>query len=68
MYKSGQCAKRNPSILTGTMAKNILQVQPKQPALDALKGQQQLARVVSRVVSELERGTTQAVLEVIARK
>jgi hypothetical protein len=50
------------------MAKNILQVQPKQPALDALKAQQQLARVVSRVVSELERGTTQAMLEVIAHK
>jgi hypothetical protein len=46
------------------MAKNTTQIAPKQPALDELKAQQQLARVVSEVVRELEDGATQAMLNV----
>ena len=55
-------------ILTATMAKNTLQAARKEPDLDDSKAQQQLARIVSRVVGELENGTTQAMLEVIAHK
>jgi len=40
------------------------QVARKKPALDELKAQQQLARIVSEVVTELENGTTQAMLGV----
>ena len=53
-----------PGILTGTMAKNRTQIAPKQPASDELKAQQQLARVVSQVVRELEDGVTQSMLNV----
>jgi len=53
-----------PGILTGTMAWNTLQIAPKQPAIDELKEQQQLGRIVSEVVRELEDGATQAMLNV----
>jgi uncharacterized protein YjgD (DUF1641 family) len=46
------------------MANNTLQIAPEQPALDELKAQKQLARVVSEVVRELEDGATQAMLNV----
>jgi hypothetical protein len=46
------------------MAKNTTQIAPKQPALDELKAQQQLGRIVSEVVRELEDGATQAMLNV----
>jgi hypothetical protein len=45
------------------MAKNTLQIARKESALDELKAQQQLARIVVGVVTELENGTTQAMLE-----
>jgi len=67
MSKIGQCLALIPGILTGTMAKNALQIAPKQPALDELKAHQQLARVVSEVVRELEDGATQAMLNVCHR-
>jgi hypothetical protein len=44
------------------MAKNKLQSALKQPSPDEFKAQQQLARIVSEVVRELEDGTTQAML------
>lgn len=46
------------------MIRNTLQIAPKQPALDELNAQLQLARVVSEVVRELEDGSTQAMLNV----
>ena len=64
MFKTGQCLILIPGILTGTMAKNRTQIAPKQPASDELKAQQQLARVVSEVVRELEDGVTQSMLNV----
>jgi hypothetical protein len=64
MFKTGQCLILIPGILTGTMAKNRTQIAPIQPASDELKAQQQLARVVSEVVRELEDGVTQSMLNV----
>ena len=49
------------------MASNTVQIAPKQPALDELKAQKQLARVVTEVVRELEDGATQAMLNVCHR-
>jgi hypothetical protein len=46
------------------MVKNTLQTARKEPALDELKAQQQLARIVSEVVTELENGTTLSMIEV----
>ena len=64
MFKTGQYLILIPGILTGTMAKNRTQIAPKQPASDELTAQQQLARVVSEVVRELEDGVTQSMLNV----
>jgi hypothetical protein len=64
VFNIEQSLKPDPGILTGTMIKNTVQTAGKEPALDELKAQQQLARVVSEVVTELENGTTQAMLEV----
>ena len=63
MFNIEQFFKPDPGILTGIMVKNTLQIAPKQSALDELKARQQLARIVSEVVTELENGTTQAMLE-----
>jgi hypothetical protein len=57
-----QFLKSNPGILTTIMAKNVFQTARK-PTLDDFKAHQQLARIVSEVVTELENGTTQAMLE-----
>jgi hypothetical protein len=58
-----QFLKRDPSILFAIMAKNTLQAARKKPALDELIAQQQLTRIVSEVVTEVENGTTQVMLE-----
>jgi hypothetical protein len=52
-----QFLKRGPGILYSIMAKHPLQIARKESALDELKAQQQLARIVSEVVTELENGT-----------
>jgi hypothetical protein len=64
LFNIEQFFKPDAGILTGIMVKNTLQNARKEPALDELKSQQQLARIVSEVVTELENGTTQAMLEV----
>jgi hypothetical protein len=63
VFNIEQSLKLNPGILTAIMAKNTLQTARKEPALDELKAQQQLARIVVGVVTELKNGTTQAMLE-----
>jgi hypothetical protein len=63
VFNIEQFLKRDPGILYAIMAKNPLQIARKESALDELKAQQQLARIVVGVVTELENGTTQAMLE-----
>ena len=63
MFNIEQFLKSDPGNLTAIMAKNSLQTARKKPALDELKAQQQLARVVIEVITELESGTTQAMLK-----
>ena len=63
MFNIDQFLKHDPGILYAIMAKNTLQSSRQEPALDELKAQRQLARIVSEVVQELENGTTQTMLE-----
>jgi hypothetical protein len=46
------------------MAKNTHQKARLKPLVNELEAQQQLARIVSEVVKELENGATQAMLDV----
>lgn len=62
--KIEQRVKPESAYSAGAMIRNTLQIAPKQPALDELNAQLQLARVVSEVVRELEDGSTQAMLNV----
>ena len=64
LFPIGQYLALIPGILIGTMASNTIQIAPKQPALEEFKAQQQLGRIVSEVVRQLEDGTTQAMLNV----
>ena len=61
MFNIEQLLKHDPGILYAIMAKNTLA--RKETALDDFKAHQQLARIVSEVVQELENGTTQTMLE-----
>jgi hypothetical protein len=63
VFNIEQSLKPDPSILISIMVKDTLQAARKEPSLDELKAQQHLALIVSEVVTELENGTTQAMLE-----
>ena len=68
--KPRKCAKLNRAeipvqlLSIAIMAKNTHQKARLKPFVNELEAQQQLARIVSEVVKELENGATQAMLDV----